>query len=103
MYQNCVVCLSPANAENPGQTCLNGYSPDSTPPFEMETISFRKGGQQKAVVLSLEDKQTLWTKIVDEYTERELAYPEKDKFLALYRVASFWGSSMEDEYIAGHF
>ncbi|KAF3809753.1 hypothetical protein GCG54_00005296 [Colletotrichum gloeosporioides] len=44
-----------------------------------------------------------WFDLVEEYTRRELTYPEKDKLAALSAVASSMQKAMGDEYLAGHF
>jgi hypothetical protein len=38
VYSNCIVNLSLAQAANPNQSCLGGYTLDSTPPFEADIV-----------------------------------------------------------------
>ena len=52
------------------------------------------------------DRQTLehvWFQILNEYTDRELTFPEKDNLAALSGIANQMGTAMHDVYIAGHF
>lgn len=44
-----------------------------------------------------------WLRIVDDYTARELTYPEVDKLTALSAIADRMGRAMQDSYITGHF
>jgi hypothetical protein len=47
--------------------------------------------------------QQAWCKIVEEYTMRQLTYPEMDKQVALSAIASRMCHAMDDVYLAGHF
>lgn len=51
VYQNCDICLAIANAEHPNQSCLRGFTPDSTPPFEAEAYP-SLDSPQKCVIIS---------------------------------------------------
>jgi hypothetical protein len=44
-----------------------------------------------------------WLDILDDYTVRDLTYPETDKLVALSAVARRMAVLMQDVYIAGHF
>lgn len=44
-----------------------------------------------------------WLSIVEDYTARNLTYPEKDKLVALSAIAQRMATQMQDEYIVGHF
>jgi hypothetical protein len=60
---------------------------------------------EKGIPMTL-DQQTLvnvWFTILEEYTDRELTYPEKDKLAALSGIATQMRTAMDDVYIAGHF
>ncbi|RYP65125.1 hypothetical protein DL770_009069 [Monosporascus sp. CRB-9-2] len=50
-----------------------------------------------------DEKMNLWDRILDQYTGCNLSFPEKDKFAALYGVASRMGRDLGQEYIAGFF
>ncbi|KAL9619999.1 MAG: hypothetical protein Q9160_005468 [Pyrenula sp. 1 TL-2023] len=53
-----------------------------------------------------EDRETLegaWSATVEDYTNRKLTYPEKDKLLALSAVAARFGGAVDDICVAGHF
>jgi hypothetical protein len=47
--------------------------------------------------------QELWYRIVEDYTTRELTYPEVDKLVALSAIASRMCQAMDDVYLVGHF
>jgi hypothetical protein len=47
--------------------------------------------------------QQAWCKIVEQYTVRQLTYPEMDKQVALSAIASRMCHAMDDIYLAGHF
>jgi hypothetical protein len=47
--------------------------------------------------------QELWYRIVEDYTARQLTYPEVDKLVALSAIASRMGEAMDDVYLTGHF
>lgn len=47
--------------------------------------------------------ESVWYRLLEEYTDRELTFPETDKLVALSAVATWMGSAMDDVYIAGHF
>lgn len=47
--------------------------------------------------------ERFWCSILEEYTDRELKYPEKDKLVALSAIATRTGMAMDDVYVAGHF
>jgi hypothetical protein len=47
--------------------------------------------------------EDVWWHILEEYTDRELTYPEADKLVALAGIATRMGTAMGDVYVAGHF
>jgi hypothetical protein len=47
--------------------------------------------------------QELWYRIVEDYTARQLTYPEVDKLVALFAIASRMCEAMDDVYLTGHF
>ncbi|KAH8626157.1 HET-domain-containing protein [Alternaria alternata] len=201
VYSNCIVNLSLAQASHPDQSCLGGYTWDSTPPFEVdiahkapeswermfgteiqefgprethkytvisedyfrealykqpigsrawvmqerllptrvlsighgelfwdceqvphasESLPFglslcadlQKGYLNQGMGLSIpsiprtsdsEELVEIWSKILMEYTARELTFPKDDKLMALSAIASRMGDVMNDTYLAGHF
>lgn len=46
---------------------------------------------------------SIWSNFVQNFTDRELTYPETDKLVALSAVANRIAMAMDDTYIAGHF
>ena len=44
-----------------------------------------------------------WTTILEDYTARELTFPEKDKLVAVSAVATHIGNTLKNTYISGHF
>jgi hypothetical protein len=50
-----------------------------------------------------EDLEKNWSGILEEYTARELTYPEADKLVALSAIATRMSHAMNDTYLCGHF
>ncbi|KAE8154248.1 hypothetical protein BDV25DRAFT_136172 [Aspergillus avenaceus] len=52
--------------------------------------------------LRTEEFKVAWYTLVEEYTTRELTYPEQDKLFALSAVSTWFERRMNDKFIAGH-
>lgn len=189
VYSNCVVNLTLAQAAHPNQSCLGGYTFDSTLPFEADIVFTPQGHNseetrtytilsdeyfkealykqpiayrawvlqerllatrvlsighgeffwdcqqvphaseslphgftlcsdflreflRRMIGLSIQsvpetsdsgDLEEVWSKILMEYTARELTYPQVDKLVALSAIATRMGHAMNDAYLVGHF
>lgn len=60
---------------------------------------------QKAIPVhaDIEEIKSFWWSILEEYTDRELTYPETGKLVTLSAIARQLEVSMDDVYLAGHF
>ncbi|KAK1517717.1 uncharacterized protein CCOS01_11974 [Colletotrichum costaricense] len=70
--------------------------------------NFFQGLQLTSVPSTIEAKDnwtltTVWFRVVEEYTNRDLTFPESDKLVALSAVALRLGQAMDDVCIWGHF
>lgn len=50
-----------------------------------------------------ENLEKNWSRILEEYTARELTYPKADKLVAISAIATRMGYAMNDTYLCGHF
>ena len=68
-------------------------------------LSDMLGLTDKTIPKTKDDRRlrSVWFRILEEYTDRELIYPEADKLVALSAVAVRMKNAMNDVYIAGHF
>ncbi|KAL9116551.1 MAG: hypothetical protein Q9187_006923 [Circinaria calcarea] len=74
-------------------------------PYGLENLSDLFRLSDKAIPNSSDGGKlrSVWWRILEEYVDRELTYPEADKLVALSGIASRMESAMDDVYIAGHF
>ncbi|PYH92704.1 hypothetical protein BO71DRAFT_451242 [Aspergillus ellipticus CBS 707.79] len=63
-------------------------------------------GLTDKVIPATSDRETLesfWWRILEEYTDRSLTYPEKDKLVAFSAISTRMQTALDDTYLAGHF